>query len=187
MGVNIMIAAVGSLAVLGIALGFLLGLAARYLRVEGNPLAEEVESLLPAANCGQCGYPGCGPAAQAVANGAAPVTLCPPGGRALAQALAGKLGVSLDMSSVEDNEPLIAGIDETTCIGCAHCAKECPTDAIVGASKQIHTVIRDACMGCGKCLAVCPTECLQLHPAPVSLQTWRWPKPALTAASLGSS
>jgi electron transport complex protein RnfB len=97
----------------------------------------------------------------------------------LAQALAAKLGVSPDMASVEDSEPLIARIDESLCIGCAHCAKECPTDAIVGASKQIHTVVRDACMGCGKCLAVCPTECLRLHPATVTLQTWRWPKPVL--------
>lgn len=176
-----MITAIGSITILGLVLGFLLGLAARYLRVEGNPLAEEVETLLPGANCGQCGYPGCSPAARAIAIGEAPVTLCPPGGRALVEALAGKLGVCVDMSSVKDSEPLIAGIDESTCIGCAHCTKECPTDAIVGASKQIHTVIRDACMGCGKCVEVCPTECLQLRPITVSLQTWRWPKPVLVA------
>jgi electron transport complex protein RnfB len=172
-----MIVAIASLTALGLGLGFLLGVAARYLRVEGNPLAMEVETILPGANCGQCGYPGCGPAAEAVAAGDAPVTLCPPGGRGLVETLAGKLGVSVDLSSVKDSDPWLAHIDESTCIGCAHCAKECPTDAIVGASKQIHTVIQDACMGCGNCVAVCPTECLRLHPIAVNLQTWRWPKP----------
>ncbi len=176
-----MITAITSLTVLGLTLGFLLGIAARYLRIEGNPLTEQIDNLLPGANCGQCGYPGCTPAARAVAAGQAPVTLCPPGGRALAQALARTLGVPLDASAVQDAEPLTARIDENTCIGCAHCAKECPTDAIVGASKQIHTVIRDACMGCGKCLSVCPTECLQLHSPAVNLQTWRWPKPTVAS------
>ena len=176
-----MFSAIASLTVLGLALGCLLGIAGRYLRVEDHPLVEAIDNLLPGANCGQCGFPGCTPAAQAVAEGKAPFTLCPPGGHALAQALARTLGVSLDLSAAQEREPLTAHIDESTCIGCAHCAKQCPTDAIVGASRQIHTVIRDACMGCGKCLPVCPTECLQLHPPTVSLQTWRWPKP--TAAS----
>lgn len=176
-----MIAAIGSLTLLGLGLGFLLGLAARYLRVQGDPLAEELEAALPGANCGQCGYPGCAPAAQAVAAGEAPVTLCPPGGRALVEVLANKMGVSVDLSEVEDRGPQIAKIDEMLCIGCAHCGKECATDAIIGASKQLHGVIQDACTGCGKCLAVCPTEALQLVPLSTTLQSWHWPKPAYAA------
>ncbi len=173
-----MIAAICSLTLLGVTLGWLLGLAARYLRVEGNPLQEEIQQLLPGVNCGQCGYPGCGGAAEALVGGKAAVTLCPPGGAPLAQALAAKLGVIVDGAT---SGPLqLASVDEATCIGCAHCGKRCPTDAIIGAPKQIHGVIQDACIGCGLCVAVCPTECLQLRPVAATLKTWHWPKPALS-------
>ena len=94
-----MLAAIASLTALGLTLGWLLGLAARYLKVDGNPVVEEVEALLPGSQCGQCGFPGCTPAAQAVADGKAPVTLCPPGGRALAEELAGLLVLSVDLSA----------------------------------------------------------------------------------------
>ena len=105
------------------------------------------------------------------------MTLCPPGGQPLVQALAAKLGVTVDAAS---GPPLLAHINEATCIGCAHCSPRCPTDAIIGASKQIHGVIQDACIGCGLCVEVCPTECLQLRPATLTLKTWYWPKPALS-------
>ena len=173
-----MIAAVVSLTLLGIALGWVLGLAARYLRVESNPLHEEIQQMLPGVNCGQCGYPGCSGAAEALAAGKAAVTLCPPGGPTLVQALAAKLGVAVDGAS-HIGPPLLARIDEATCIGCAHCGKRCPTDAIIGAPKQIHGVMQDACIGCGLCVDVCPTECLQLRPVAPALKTWHWPKPAL--------
>jgi electron transport complex protein RnfB len=172
-----MIAAVLSLTLLGVVLGWMLGLAARYLRVESNPLHEEIQQMLPGVNCGQCGYPGCNGAAEALAASKASVTLCPPGGPALVQALAAKLGVAVEGAS-SGGPPLLARIDEATCIGCAHCGKRCPTDAIVGAPKQIHGVIQDACIGCGLCLDVCPTECLRLHPQIPTLTTWCWPKPA---------
>ena len=94
-----MLSAVGSLTVMGIALGGLLGVASRYLAVEGNPIEGEIKDLLPGSQCGQCGYVGCAQAAAALAKGEAPVTLCPPGGRALAQQLAAKLGVKVDLSA----------------------------------------------------------------------------------------
>ena len=172
-----MIAAMISLTLLGLSLGGLLSLAARYLRVESNPLHEEIQQMLPGVNCGQCGFPGCGGAAEALASGNAPVTLCPPGGVALVQALASKLGVAVDGGT--SGPPLLAHIREATCIGCAHCGKRCPTDAIIGAPKQIHGVIQDACIGCGLCVEVCPTECLTLQPVITTLKTWYWPKPAL--------
>jgi electron transport complex protein RnfB len=174
-----MIAAVLSLTLLGIALGWVLGLAARYLRVESNPLHEEIQQMLPGVNCGQCGYPGCAGAAEALAAGKATVTLCPPGGPTLVQSLAAKLGVAVDGAS-NSGPPLLAHVNEATCIGCAHCGGRCPTDAIVGAPKQIHGVIQDACIGCGLCVEVCPTECLQLRPAAPTLKNWHWPKPALS-------
>jgi electron transport complex protein RnfB len=176
-----MIAAIASLALLGVVLGWLLGLAARYLHVESSALQAEIEAVLPGSQCGQCGFPGCGPAAEALANGAAPVTLCPPGGRALAEELAEKLGVSADLSAVEEQTPLVAHVHENLCIGCTKCFKRCPTDAILGGPKMIHAVFADACTGCEKCFEVCPTECIEMRPVQPNLQTWYWPKPRLAA------
>jgi len=176
-----MLAAIASLTVLGLTLGWLLGLAARYLKVEGNPVVEKIEGLLPGSQCGQCGYPGCGPAADAVANGQAPITLCPPGGRALAEELADLMGVSVDLSRVEDKAPMVAHVHENLCVGCTKCFKRCPTDAILGGSKMIHAVFADACTGCEKCFDVCPTECIEMRPVEANLQTWYWPNPAQAA------
>jgi electron transport complex protein RnfB len=176
-----MLSAILILALLGLTMGTLLGLAAYHLAVEGNPLVAEITELFPGSQCGQCGYPGCGAAAEAIANGQAALTLCPPGGRALVEALAAKLGVSVDLSGVEDKAPHIAFVNESLCIGCTKCLKRCPTDAIVGSSKQIHVVFADACTGCEKCFEVCPTECIEMRPIPTTLQTWFWPQPAKAA------
>ncbi|MBI4809169.1 MAG: RnfABCDGE type electron transport complex subunit B [Nitrosomonadales bacterium] len=170
-------AAVVSLTILGTVFGLLLGVAARYLKVEGNPLVAELEQLLPGSQCGQCGFPGCTGAAQALADGSAPVTLCPPGGRAVVQLLADKLGIEADLSGVEEKGPMIAEVKEEICIGCTRCFKVCPTDAIMGAAQQIHVVFREACTACGKCEEVCPTESIKLQAVPVTLQSWYWNKP----------
>ncbi|MQY52161.1 RnfABCDGE type electron transport complex subunit B [Rhodocyclus tenuis] len=171
--------AIGSLTLMGLALGALLGVAARYLAVEENPIEAELQSMLPGSQCGQCGYVGCAQAAAALARHEAPVTLCPPGGRALAEALAARLGVKADLSQVVDDGPKLAQVSEDICIGCCRCIKVCPTDAVIGAPKQIHNVIRDACTGCGACIERCPTEAMALVPVPVTLQHWIWPKPAI--------
>lgn len=169
--------AIASLTFMGLVLGFLLGAAARFLRVEEDPLVDEIEHLMPGSQCGQCGFPGCRPAAEALVAGQAPASLCPPGGRALAEQLAQMLSIDLDLSEVKDQLPMVARVDETNCIGCTRCFKVCPTDALVGAQKQIHAVVADACIACGKCVEICPTECLQLHPVKVTLRNWRWPAP----------
>lgn len=169
--------AVVSLTALGLALGFMLGAAARYFKVEDNPLVDEIEKMMPGSQCGQCGYPGCRPAAEALVAGKAPATLCPPGGRALAEQLANKLSLEIDLAGVQDQVPMVARVSEATCIGCTRCFKVCPTDAIVGAPKQIHAVIADACIACGKCVEVCPTECLGMQPVKTTLRNWRWSKP----------
>lgn len=171
------VSAIISLTSLGFCLGLLLAFAARYLKVDSNPVVDELEALMPGSQCGQCGFPGCRPAAEALANGEAPATLCPPGGRALAEQLARILGVEIDLSAMEEPEHLVARISEATCTGCTRCFKVCPTDAIVGAPKQIHAVVADACIACKKCVDVCPTECLQMHAVEVTLKNWRWQKP----------
>ncbi len=174
-----MLIAIASLTILGLILGWLLGLAAHYLQVGGNPLVEQVAALLPGSQCGQCGFPGCGAAAQALAEGRAPVTLCPAADRALTEELAGLLGVSADLSAVADQEPVVAHIHEQLCVGCTRCFKRCPTDAILGGPKMIHAVFPDACIGCKKCFEVCPTEGIEMRPIEVTLRTWYWPRPAL--------
>ncbi len=169
------------LTAMGWLFGLSLGIASKYLKVENDPLVERIEALMPGSQCGQCGFPGCRPAAEALASGSAPVNLCPPGGNLLIEQLANLLGMAVDLSQSEDEEPLVARVSEATCTGCTRCFKVCPTDAIVGAPKQIHAVVADACIGCKKCVAVCPTECLQMHPVSVTLRDWRWPKPLANA------
>lgn len=182
-----MVTAIFSLTALGVLLGALLGVAARFLAVKSNPLEAELLDLLPGSQCGQCGYAGCAPAAAALAAGEATVTLCPPGGRSVAAALADRLNLAFDASAAGDAQPKIALINETTCIGCLRCLQVCTTDGIVGAPNQIHTVIADVCHGCGKCAEVCPTEGITLVPVPPTLHTWHWPKPNRRARLYGAA
>jgi electron transport complex protein RnfB len=164
------------LTALGLLLGWLLGLAAKVFAVEENPIVNEVEALLPGTQCGQCGFPGCSSAAEAMVEGTAQVNCCPPGGRALTESLAELLNV--DLSALGDSpEQQLASIDGSLCTGCTKCYKACPTDAIVGATKQIHSVISKACTGCSKCADICPEDCISLNPEPVTLNNWHWTKP----------
>ncbi|MEM6677805.1 MAG: RnfABCDGE type electron transport complex subunit B [Pseudomonadota bacterium] len=176
-----MIEAALSMAALGLSLGLMLGFAARRFHVEAPAILQDIEEVLPGTNCGQCGFPGCRGAAEALAAGDAPVTLCPPGGRPLVVTLAEITGVEVPPAggagAVVEEAPLIAFIFEDHCTGCTKCFKRCPTDAIVGAAKQIHTVIWDACTGCDACVQVCPTEAIILRPKPRTLRNWYWDKP----------
>lgn len=168
---------VGSLTVIGLVLGGLLGLAAKLLAVEEDPVEQELAGMLPGSQCGQCGYVGCAQYAAALAHEGAPVTLCAPGGKAVVEALAKRLGVSADLSAHEDLGPRIALINEDQCLGCLRCIGVCTADAIVGAVKQMHTVIESQCHGCAKCFEICPTEAITMRPVPVTLGTWHWTKP----------
>lgn len=172
-----MIAAILTLTFMGFGLGMALGVAAKYLKVETNPVADEIEAMLPGSQCGQCGFPGCTPAAQAVADGEAPVTMCPPGGKAVAQQIADALGIEVDLSAVEDAETVVAYVKEEICVGCTRCYKVCPTDAIVGGPKQIHTVFAAACTGCKSCVDICPTESMQVRTPEDTIYNWHWPMP----------
>jgi len=144
-------------------------------------LIERVNAYLPQTQCAQCGHPGCRPYAMAIINDEAPINQCPPGGEALIHELADLLGkefLPLDAERGETKAPQVALIDEPLCIGCTLCIAACPVDAIVGASKLMHTVVIDQCTGCELCLPPCPVDCISLVPADDTLAHWHWPKPA---------
>lgn len=176
-----MFTAVVTLSVLAILFGLLLGYAAIRFRVEGNPVVEQVNSLLPQTQCGQCSYPGCRPYAEAIASGQAEINRCPPGGEATMLALADLLGVDpvpLDAEKA-DKPKMVAVIDENTCIGCTLCIQACPVDAILGAAKQMHTIIEKECTGCELCLPPCPVDCITMVPIAQTVQNWKWPYPII--------
>ncbi|HHH38718.1 MAG TPA: electron transport complex subunit RsxB, partial [Sedimenticola sp.] len=149
-----MLIAILTISALALAFGLLLGYAAIRFRVEGDPIVDKIEALLPQTQCGQCGYPGCHPYAEAIANGEAEINRCPPGGEATMLALAELLGkdpVPLEDEAAAEKPKAVAVIDEQECIGCTLCIQACPVDAILGAAKQMHTVIASECTGCELC------------------------------------
>jgi electron transport complex protein RnfB len=168
---------------LSIFFGAVLGFAAVKFKVEGDPLVERVDELLPQTQCGQCGYPGCRPYAEAIVNGDV-INKCPPGGQATVNNLADLLGVSapaLDADAADEADiKKVAFIREDECIGCTKCLQACPVDAIVGAAKQMHTVVADECTGCDLCVEPCPVDCIDMIAVPTTLKDWGWqmPKPA---------
>ncbi len=151
----------------------------RRFRDTSNDVVEAINALLPQTQCAQCGYPGCRPYAQAVADGAA-IDLCPPGGHATQRALGQLLGRSLG-PAVTEPQPLKARIDESRCIGCFLCVAACPVDAIVGAPQWLHTVIEDRCTGCELCLPPCPVDCIDLVSVSIEQPAGEIFAPAITA------
>lgn len=132
--------------------------------VEPRPdLVERLDRLLPQTQCGQCGFDGCRPYAEAMARGEAAVDRCPPGGDAGARALAHVLGVAalpFDRRRGAHAPGLVALVVEDDCIGCTKCITACPVDAIIGGAKHMHTVIEPLCTGCGLCVPACPVDCI---------------------------
>ncbi|MEN3809697.1 electron transport complex subunit RsxB [Chromobacterium piscinae] len=130
-------------------------------------LVERIDALLPQTQCGQCSHAGCRPYAEALAEGRDPINRCPPGDedgiRALAELL-GQPAIPFDPAGPQPKPRALAVIREDSCIGCTLCIQACPVDAIVGAAKQMHTVIADECTGCELCLAPCPVDCIDLVP-----------------------
>lgn len=157
--------------------GLLLAYFAKRFKVEGNPLAAQIDAVLPQTQCGQCGFPGCKPYAQAVAEGKAAINLCPPGGQEGVDQIAQIMGVEsveLAAGSASEGEPEVAFIIEDWCIGCTKCIQACPVDAILGSNRRMHTVIKDECTGCGLCVPPCPVDCIVMQKRP---QHWQWQKP----------
>ncbi|MBN7798510.1 electron transport complex subunit RsxB [Parahaliea mediterranea] len=181
-----LLAALLALVGLGAVFGALLGFAAVRFKTEGDPIADQINDILPQTQCGQCGHPGCRPYAEAIANGEA-INKCPPGGEATIHALADLLDVEpipLDEEHGEEKVKAVAYIREDECIGCTKCIQACPVDAILGAAKQMHTVIASECTGCDLCVEPCPVDCIDMIPQEENLQTWHWQLPELGRANV---
>ena len=174
-------AALVALAALAIGFGALLGFASVRYAVTGNPIVEQILGKLPQTQCGQCGHPGCRPYAEAIAAGE-PINKCPPGGQATINALADLLHVeapALDAEHGEEKPRTVAFIREDECIGCTKCIQACPVDAIVGAAKQMHTIVESLCTGCELCIKPCPVECIRMETISENIDNWKWKYPVI--------
>ncbi len=175
-----MISALLIMALGALALGSALGWAAVKFKVEGDPLVDKIDAILPQTQCGQCSYPGCRPYATAIAKGEADINQCPPGGEEGIRKLADLLGREfkpLNAEHGEEKPKSVAIIDEATCIGCTLCIQACPVDAIIGAAKQMHTIVAPLCTGCELCVAPCPVDCITMQPVAETVETWKWKFP----------
>ncbi|MBI4985721.1 MAG: electron transport complex subunit RsxB [Rhodocyclales bacterium] len=175
-----MLSAILVMALGAVLLGAALGYASIKFKVEGDPLVEKIDAILPQTQCGQCGFPGCKPYAEAIAKGEADINCCPPGGEEGIRKLADLLGREYKPLSEEhgvEKPKSAAFIDENLCIGCTLCLQACPVDAIVGAAKQMHTVVPKLCTGCELCLEPCPVDCIAMVPLPETVENWKWKYP----------
>ena len=143
-------------------------------------LVEQLNNALPQTQCTRCGYPDCQRYAEAIAQGEADINQCPPGGTDGVErlaALTGKPATPLNPENGLEGPRTIAIIDEAWCIGCTLCIAVCPTDAIVGANKRMHTVVEPYCTGCELCIPACPVDCISLEPVDITLSGWAsWPQ-----------
>jgi len=184
-----MLTALLTLGALAALIGLILGYTAVRFRVESDPIVEQIDALLPQTQCGQCTFAGCRPYAEAIAAGEADINQCPPGGENTIQALADLLGRDpkpLNPEHGAHTEKAVAFIHEELCIGCTLCIQACPVDAILGAPKQMHTVIAVECTGCKLCLPPCPVECIEMVPVPQTIGSWVWPLPEIDPLAPGT-
>ena len=147
----------------------------------------QINAALPQTQCTRCGYPDCAAYAEAIAQEAAPINQCPPGGAegiARLAAITGRAIQPLNPAHGVEGPRMLAVIDEAWCIGCTLCLDACPTDAIVGANKLMHTVIAPHCTGCELCIPVCPVDCIQLQDASAGATGWAAWSPAQADAAL---
>ena len=143
-------------------------------------LVQQINNALPQTQCTRCGYPDCQRYAEAITLGEADINQCPPGGTEGVErlaALTGKPVLALNPENGLEGPRTIAIIDEAWCIGCTLCIAACPTDAIVGANKRMHTVVEPYCTGCELCIPACPVDCISLEPIDINLSGWAsWPQ-----------
>ena len=169
--------AVSILALLALLFGLILGFAAIRFKVESDPIVDQIDAILPQTQCGQCGFPGCRPYAEAIAKGE-DINRCPPGGEATIQKLADLMGVEAkpldDAHGETDNTRKVAFIREAECIGCTKCISACPVDAIIGGPRAMHTVLTDECTGCDLCVDPCPVDCIEMRPVKTTTENWKW-------------
>lgn len=161
------------LILLMVGVGALLRAALPRLRIKPESLENRINNLLPQTQCGLCGYNGCKPYARAIARGAADINRCPPGGNAGVEKLARLMKVNakaLDANCGMAKTHAVAFINEAHCIGCTLCIQACPVDAIIGAAKQMHTILRRDCTGCELCIPPCPVDCIDMRALPAGIQ-----------------
>ena len=177
-----MLTTIIAIAALAIIFGLILGFAAIRFKVEGDPIVDKIDAILPQTQCGQCTFPGCRPYAEAISKGEADINQCPPGGEAVINELADLLGVDPkplnEVHGEHAESKTVVYIDEEICIGCTLCIQACPVDAIVGAAKLMHTVIEKECTGCDLCIPVCPVDCIYIKTVTETINNWKWPLPA---------
>lgn len=132
--------------------------------------AEEIDKLLPQTQCGECGFAGCMPYADALAQGNAPINLCPPGGEETLLKLGELLDINPEpyLSNYQKRPAQLAKIIENECIGCTKCIQACPVDAIVGSAKMMHSIISHECTGCELCVEPCPVDCIEINAVPAN-------------------
>jgi len=149
-----------------------------------SPLAARINDALPQTQCTRCGYPDCAAYAQAIADEAVAINQCPPGGAegiARLAALTGQAVMPLNPDNGIEGPRTLAVIDEAWCIGCTLCLDACPTDAILGSNKRMHTVIEPYCTGCELCIPVCPVDCISMENTTGAATGWAAWSPALAA------
>ncbi|MCG2586020.1 electron transport complex subunit RsxB [Massilia sp. TS11] len=152
---------------------------------ETKSLADRIEDVLPQTQCTKCGYPACRPYAEAIAQGSAEINQCPPGGAEGIRRLASVTGrpvIPLNPVHGFERPRAVAYIDESLCIGCTLCIQACPVDAILGAAKQMHTILPSLCTGCDLCVAPCPVDCIVMYPVTETTGWDAW-TPAQAAAA----
>jgi Na+-translocating ferredoxin:NAD+ oxidoreductase subunit B len=145
-------------------------------------LADRINDALPQTQCTRCGFPDCKAYAQAIALDNVPINQCPPGGLegvTILSKITGRPVLPLNPDNGTEGPMTVAVIDEAWCIGCTLCLKVCPTDAILGSNKVMHTVIEAACTGCDLCLPVCPVDCIEMVPISDERTGWSAWSPAL--------
>ena len=153
-------------------------------------MLEALNNLLPQTQCGQCGFKGCRPYAQAMLEGQADINQCPPSGNVGIEEIAQFLGVSpkaLNPQFGEHKPKSVAFIDENACIGCVKCIAACPVDAIVGAAKFMHTIIASECTGCELCVAPCPVDCISMQPIEETPDNWKWKYPVIPIKAVSAA